>query len=695
MCGLLLLGVGAATTSCEDMFTAENKLVSTDLAPKDTLYQVMGIVQRMQKLADRTVLLGEVRADLVDVDASVASTDIQQLSNNAITTDNAYNKPVDYYDVINNCNIYLAHVDSLLKSHGTYYYEKEICAVKCFRAWCYLELAKIYGAVPFITEPVLTADAAEAIVASGNKADMGTILDFCINDLQKYPYMDENNALRPSYGNQAWNGVSYDKMFIPVRALLAELYLWRGTYNNSQSDYINAIRMYHDFFNFPSEERGIGSYSVRWMSRDHQSISISYMNRFSLSNSQSTDYVGVIPCDTVAYYGNTSDLRMIFNSQYSNNYYPWVSPSQRVRDITTDQDYCYYSYTSASLIDTIFMSKDKNDYMTQLLGGGVGDLRFYDVYNTMSNLSQSQYNSNFNATKSYISKWIEGSTMVATDRKNAYVPYYRTTILYLHLEEALNRAGFPETAYAILKYGLTYKVMNNRSIISQDEFDRLCEIKSYGFSLQETKYANDSELSAQTNSSFVIWSSIVFDNPEKNQANNLGGGGVSLDPSSEANIMQIGIHSIGSGDTEYNTKYWLDDEATLAEIIPNVAVPDTLELPRDPTAEDSLAWQESVAARELAIAENERIDAENAEYLTSPEVVAKRQARVAQLILEEEALEGAFEGHRFYDLMRYQMQEGRLSGLNATITLPAYIEDKYGATPRMTGKPWYLPLPRR
>ena len=73
---MLLLGVGAATTSCEDMFTAENRLVTTDLAPKDTLYQVMGIVQRMQKLADRTVLLGELRADLVEIDPIHSSLDL-------------------------------------------------------------------------------------------------------------------------------------------------------------------------------------------------------------------------------------------------------------------------------------------------------------------------------------------------------------------------------------------------------------------------------------------------------------------------------------------------------------------------------------------------------------------------------------------------------------------------------------------
>src|SRR5574344_1506415 len=100
-CGLLLLGLGAATVSCEDMFTAENTLVTTELAPKDTLFQMMGIIKRMQKLADRTVLLGEVRADLVDVDPKHASADIQQLAANNVSATNVYNQPADYYAVIN------------------------------------------------------------------------------------------------------------------------------------------------------------------------------------------------------------------------------------------------------------------------------------------------------------------------------------------------------------------------------------------------------------------------------------------------------------------------------------------------------------------------------------------------------------------------------------------------------------------
>ena len=697
-CGLLLLGVGAATTSCEDMFTADNKLVTTDLTPQDTVYQMMGIVQRMQKLADRTVLLGEIRADLVQADPSVASTDIQQLYNNSIDTDNAYNQPADYYAVINNCNIYLANVDSLLTTHGVKYYEKEICAAKCFRAWCYLELAKIYGSVPFVTEPVLTADAAESIVASGQKKDILAILNFCIDDLKEYPAMDRNYDLRPQYGTQTWNGITYDNMFIPVRALLAELYLWRASFNNNnQEDYLAAAGLYHDYFCFPDEERGVKNNAASWMDYNHRMSLDSYSsNRFSLSSSkagQLEEQAGVIPCDTVEYYGNTSDIRKVFNSEYANNYYPWVSPSQRIKDISAGQDYCYYDYVGPTVIDTIYLSKDANDYTNSL---EVGDLRLHSVYSTESNLSQSKYNSNFNGMKSFITKWTGGSSSMSTDVKNPWVPYYRNTILYLHLAEALNRAGLPETAYAILSHGLAYTTLNDRDIISQTEFDKLCEIKSQGFTIQETKYTGDAL--KNTTGTFAVWPSTVFDVLEKNSTREKGSEG--MPSGSEASIVQVGIHSLGSGDTEYNKKYYLDDAATLANVVPNVVVPDTVALPKiKPTAEDTLAWKESVAARNAAIAQNAEIDSINNVYLHTDAVTAKRQAHVAQLILDEEALEGMFEGYRFYDIMRYQKQEGNFS---STITLPSYIAEKYptvnGATPwtdTMTGKPWYLTLPTR
>lgn len=695
-CGLLLLGLGAATVSCEDMFTAENTLVTTELAPKDTLFQMMGIIKRMQKLADRTVLLGEVRADLVDVDPLHASADIQQLAANNVSATNVYNQPADYYAVINSCNIYLTYVDSLRKSQGTRdYYEKEILAAKSFRAWCYLELIKNYGEVPYVRTPVLTSDDAESIVASGKKEGLVPILTGMINDLSNFR-ATENNELRQAYADRSFNSVRLRDIFIPVRALLAELYLWRASYTGSQSDYTNAIRMYHDYFTFPKEEINTGGYNVYWnVAASYEPSSV--YSRYASNFQSESMCAGVLPLESSEYYGTVSKLRNVFCSLDSNNYYPAVVASQRAKDISKAQDYCKFVNYAGSRPEIQIREHDPNlysEYKTL-----EGDLRLYAVSDGPDNVRDNSANSHENSSynRMYYLNRKYGSTTNGNDYL-PFIPFFRNNILYLHFAEALNRAGFPETAFAILKYGLSYYTMTNRNIISQDEFDRLCLITSYGFTVQDPKFTDD-DLKKQTTGTAVIWNSDVFKtftivsldqiDPDRNAE---GSG----------NLFQMPIHSMGSGDTEYNENYYLDDEKTKAGLktyVEDIELEEVPRLNKYSTHEDSLEYDRVIAynawADSVNVAKKDSVDSYNAEYLASPDIRAKRQARVAQLILEEEALEGVFEGLRFYDIMRYQMQELGGAGIGTTITMPAYIEEKYGTTTKMVGKPWYLKLPTR
>ena len=691
-CGLLLLGLGTATVSCEDMFTAENTLVSKELAPQDTLYQMMGIIKRMQKLADRTVLLGEVRADLVDVDPLHASADIQELAANNVSATNVYNQPSDYYAVINSCNIYLAYVDSMRNSQGTRkYYEKEILSAKCYRAWCYLELLKVYGDVPYIRKPVLTSDDANAIVASGKKEGMVTIVTDMINDLINFR-ASENDELRQAYANKSFNGISYQEMAIPVRALLAELYLWRASYTGDQNDYINAIRMYHDYFTFPGEEINTGNSSAEWRSRDAERPSGSYTDYFRSSER----CAGVLPMETSEYYGTVSKLRGVFCSLDSNNYYPAVVASQRAKDISKAQDYCQFITEGGGLPEVYYREHDANlysDYKTM-----EGDLRLYSVSDGPDNVKDNSTNSRENS--SYNNMYYLNRKYGSTTNGNSYldfIPFFRNNILYLHFAEALNRAGFPETAFAILKYGLSYYTMTNRNIISKDEFDRLCLITSLGFTVQESKFTDDA-LKKQTTGTAVIWNSDVFGTYFIHDLN-------TMNPQQQVeggNRIQVGIHSLGSGDTQYNEKYYLDDADTkkgLKEYVEDLELEEVPRLSKNSTHEDSVEYDRVIEynawADSVNIARKDSVDTYNASYLASTSIRAKRQAHVAQLILEEEALEGVFEGLRFYDIMRYQMQEMGGAAIGSTITMPAYIEEKYGTTTKMAGKPWYLKLPTK
>ena len=614
----------------------------------------------------------------------------------------------------------LNYVDSLRNSQGTRkYYEREILAAKCYRAWCYLELLKIYGEVPYVRTPVLTSDDAKSIVASGKKEGMVKIVTDMINDLSNFR-ATENNDLRQAYANKSFNGIPYAEMSIPVRALLAELYLWRASYTGQQTDYVNAIRMYHDYFTFPKEEINTGNSSAEWRSRDAERPSGSYTDYFR----SSSRCAGVLPMETSEYYGTVSKLRNVFCSLDSNNYYPAVVASTRAKDISKAQDYCQFITEGGGLPEVYYREHDANlysDYKTM-----EGDLRLYSVSDGPDNVKDNSTNSRENS--SYNNMYFLNRKYGNTTSGNSYlefIPFFRNNILYLHFAEALNRGGFPETAFAILKYGLSYYTLTNRDIISQDEFDRLCLITSLGFTVVEPKFT-DADLKKQTTGTAAIWSSDVFGTyfiyplTTMNPQRMIEGG----------SKIQVGIHSLGSGDTQYNEKYYLDDEETqaeLAEILGDepvfedngfgtpvsvqILVDDEEEyVEGDPyaiitylNANNNEVKQEYTKEEydEVAPAVNEYLDAckereaKKASYLASDAVRAKRQARVAQLILDEDALEGVFEGLRFYDIMRYQMQEKGGAALGSTITMPQYIEDKYGATTKMLGKPWFLTLPTR
>lgn len=65
----------------------------------------------MQKLGDRYVLLGELRADLMKV-TDEASIDMKEIYYFNMSPDNAYAEMKTYYSIINQCNYIIHYADT-------------------------------------------------------------------------------------------------------------------------------------------------------------------------------------------------------------------------------------------------------------------------------------------------------------------------------------------------------------------------------------------------------------------------------------------------------------------------------------------------------------------------------------------------------------------------------------------------------
>lgn len=428
---IALLAALPLLTACSDFFEQDSDHVI--YADKDhlnnatdTIYSVTGIQNKLQAIADRTILLGEVRGDLVDV-TSHASADLRQLSNFSADDDNIYNQPKDYYAVINNCNYFIAKADTALKNNrNEYIFQREYAAVKAYRAWTYLQLVLNYGKVPFVTKPILTKEEADATYPT---ADLQTICQYFIKDLEPY-----SNIEYPHYGTIRSTDSRF--FYFPIDILLGDLNLWAGNYRQSAQYYYKYISTR----NGTNSAYYTGTNNIRWIgTTSWSSISMSWLSAInSESYSNQSELITMIPCDSIPSEGNYSQLRNIFNSREENDYKVSVTPSNSLINLSESQVY------TALDEDQIPVHAPSN--LDEHLSG---DLRLYVSW-THSN----SYRVN--------GKQIDYQTINKYDSRNVHI--YRKQMVYLRMAEALNRAGFPRFAYHILAGGVNNRVLQQEVI---------------------------------------------------------------------------------------------------------------------------------------------------------------------------------------------------------------------------------------
>lgn len=532
---LLIAGLSAGFTSCDDiLFTQSDRYMSDDDhtlgTANDSVYTLIGILTKVQQLSDRYVLTGELRADLLNV-TPVSESFLREL--NSFTIDKATSEFADvkdYYGVINNCNYLIAKADTNLVSMASKPFVKEVAAAKAIRAWTYLQLVLNYGQAKYYEKPIIS------VTETRNDYPVFTqeqMIDTLIAQL--VPLV---NVPKPSYGTLF--GVESKYLFIEPMFLLGDLYLWKASRTKNVADYEMAATWYARLMDKGSYVTG--TRAVRWMDANFKSYIDTWSNTF-LSTIGNDELISVIQLSSSGFTGNTSRIYTLCQEFQ-------LGPTDGLLDTYALQNYAFVAssaptYTSGDL-------REKAAILSvTITGTGTTDNE---------------------EPKRMIFKYL-----------NNTIQLYRVGLLYLRYAEAVNRAGKPGLAFAVLKYGLNPANLANNLRIPATE---VADAKEYIRLLDNDKF--------NTN---------------------------------------VGLHNRGSGNSEVNTRF---------------AFPLTLA-----TLQDSILF-------------------------------------VEDNIVDELAMETAFEGNRFHDLMRFSEHRND-PGFLAHKVAQKHPDYNFYLALLKDKKNWYLP----
>lgn len=479
---IAVLGI-FGTTACSDMLESDSsrQLFEPSLSEKtDSVFYAYGIMQAMQQLADQYYFQNEMRGDLVTT-TNKATTHLKNLATFTADATNKYDSVYLYYKVINNCNYYLAHRDTTLATGSHNVVSNEYAAVASFRAWAYLQLARQYGSVPYVTEPVTTID---QINSNTTMSSYSAILAGEAENLEmlKARYSDEQidvptfNQTARSIGRLNWDSgttkyINPARCFVPLNVVLGDIYLELG-------EYAKAARCYYQYLRYKGE-KSLSYVTVGYIShlttnysryspifKDLSDFPADYnetQQKTLWSSSPSWeesfmhaawpgDVISYIPMSVNYTQGQTTDIPATFGYSYYgtdksgdvSTYYSGVfnCPKTQEIQVVPSSAYCdsartaqYYYYTERSTSGKQYWSIKNvplGDSRACIINQGSGE---------------------------------DSSYVYCEKPSTAYILLYRNTTVWLHLAEALNRMGYPDAAFAVLKNGIHSELPSYRRYV--------------------------------------------------------------------------------------------------------------------------------------------------------------------------------------------------------------------------------------
>ncbi|MDQ0638663.1 hypothetical protein QF042_002228 [Pedobacter sp. W3I1] len=237
---LLFVLVLSSILSCKKAFDIEPEDALEASQTYRNVYDadaaVLGIYGKFVKLADKYMLLNELRGDLLDV-TSNANNYLKQLGTQTVAADNSYADPKPFYEVIINCNDALKNFNIMREKKlldNMQYYQR-YTDILFLRSWLYLQLGIHYGSVPYVTDALTTiADLQDE--SKFPKLSFEDLLSRLIAETEATPreYLNQNTSaasptlILPMDVYIVKDGVF--KFFIQRRSFLGDLNLWKGNY---------------------------------------------------------------------------------------------------------------------------------------------------------------------------------------------------------------------------------------------------------------------------------------------------------------------------------------------------------------------------------------------------------------------------------------------------------------------------------
>lgn len=429
-----------ATCSCKK---------ALDLKPKDQVdvtnaYQnvydanaaVIGIYGQLLGIADRYIVLNELRADLMSPTAN-ADQYLKQLNEHSETTDNPWVDPKPWYKIILNINDAMYHFTDMYqngKLKATEYQERysDLGSLRC---WLYLQLGAHYGSVPYVTDPLASIDDLKdqskypKMAFSDILKKLATFMNDPARSLETYSASDPITGATNSALNTTIDGNSTSLFFALKYAIKGDVNLWAGNYKDASTAYKYLME-------YGAQRAGFSDAAAQkyWYYKVCNDVfTISYTNN---SDNQFVDgttagYREIFANATGTNIGSEHLWRMPFSTTFG--------PANPFINLFSNQGGSYLLTASKALI---------NNWNSQVQNNGF-------PYDGRSRVAVRTINGQPVIMKQ-LYFYLNGTTFLPNSllSKQGYWLIYRTSMLQEHFAESALNDGQNKIAYSLLNVGI-------------------------------------------------------------------------------------------------------------------------------------------------------------------------------------------------------------------------------------------------